>query len=80
LFALCSITSSVYRLFENIFHEISFFGSVKFMTSFQSPSMRSTSSCGGVGVVVVQLLEPVRIPDTLPPLLSVSSSGVGVSY
>lgn len=25
LFALCSITSSVYRLFENIFHEISFF-------------------------------------------------------
>ena len=72
---LC-ITSSVYRLFENIFRKISFFRlAVKIMTSIQSPSMCSTSSCGG-GVGVVGVSSSSRSGSRTPgPLLSVSSSG-----
>lgn len=78
LFALCLIASTVYRLFEIIFPKISFFSrALKIMTSIQSPRYASASSCGGVGVghscrlflgcsPSVQLLEPVRIRDTLP--------------
>lgn len=92
LFALCLIASTVYRLFEIIFPKISFFSrALKIMTSVQSPRYASASSCGGgwVSVTVAACSSTVlrvfssssRSGSRTPcPLLSVSSSGVGVSY